>query len=288
MRLAHDFHTLAAEDVLHVPQRPKLEPYDDHSFIVARMTMLTDVGIRAEQISFMFYDKLLITFQEKQGDMFDPIRERIDRDGSRLREHGTGYLLYALLDSIVDHGFPILEQFGDLLETMEDQVLLDPSPKMQKRIFNIKRQLVTLRRVFWPLREMVGELIRNDETNLSDFAKTYMRDVYDHAVQVIDIIETYRETASGLNDLYMSAVSNRMNEVMKVLTIIATIFIPLGFIAGLYGMNFNTESPWNMPETQFPYGYPIAVGVMLLCAGGMVFYFWKKGWIGGGGSDDEG
>jgi len=279
MRLAYGFHTLAAEDVLNVPQRPKLEPYDDHSFVVARMTLIGEHGLRAEQISFMLYDRLLITFQEERGDVFDPIRLRIDRPDSRLRKHGAGYLLYTLLDAIIDHGFPILEQFGDLLERMEDEVLLDPTPRMQKRIFQVKRQLVMLRRVFWPMREMVGELIRSEECKLSDFARTYMRDVYDHAVQVIDIIESYRETASGLNDLFMSAVSNRMNEVMKVLTIIATIFIPLSFIAGLYGMNFE-----NMPELSHPWAYPVALTAMFAVASAMLVWFWRKGWIG---SDDN-
>ena len=278
----HGFHTLAAEDVLNVPQRPKVETYDDHLFIVARMLMYDEGQLIAEQISFFVYEHTLITFQERHGDVWQPIRTRINTEGSRLRNHDTDYLLYALLDSIVDQCFPILERYGDLLEKLEAVVLDRPTPDMQRRIHMVKRQLVVLRRVMWPTRELVGELYRDENDRLSKFAKTYMRDVYDHAVQVIDVIETYREMTGGLTDLYMSAVSNRMNEVMKVLTIMASFFIPITFLAGVYGMNFDM-----IPELHWKYAYLtfwiiVAVTVILLA-----IFFYRKGWIGRRAQRDE-
>ena len=273
----YEYHTLAAEDVVNVPQRPRIEGYDDHLFIVARMLSLHEGEIDAEQVTFFFFSDTLITFQEKAGDIFDGVRQRIDRESSRLRTNGTGYLLYALLDALVDQCFPILESFGDALETIEDHVMENPRPKTQQEIQHVKRQLVLLRRVLWPTRQMIDDLQRDEGEVLSKTAKTYLRDVHEHALQLIDVIESYREMAGGLNDLYMSVVSNRMNEIMKVLTIIATIFIPLSFIAGVYGMNFD-----HIPELHQRWAYPVFWIVCITITLGLLTFFFRKGWLGGG------
>ncbi|HAV65544.1 MAG TPA: magnesium and cobalt transport protein CorA, partial [Verrucomicrobiales bacterium] len=237
LREQFHFHTLAAEDVLRVPQRPKLEEYDDNLFIVVRMLMLKEERLSHEQVSLFFYQDVMLTFQESEGDVWDPIRQRLEKPASRLRNQDTSYLLYALLDAVVDHCFPILEQYGDLLERLEEEIIESSTPAVQRRIHQIKRELSLLRRVIWPMREVINTLSREENEDVTAFAKAYMRDVYDHAVQVMDVVETYREMVGGLNDLYMSVVSNRMNEIMKVLTLMASIFIPLTFIAGIYGMN---------------------------------------------------
>jgi magnesium transporter len=268
------FHTLAAEDVLRVPQRPKLETYENHLFIVARMLMWRENGLSSEQVSFFFFKDTLITIQEHSGDVWDPIRRRLGKEGSRLRAFDASYLLYALLDAVVDHCFPILEHYGERLEGLEHQVMENPTPKIQQRLHGIKRELGLLRRVIWPMREVMNELQREDTEEIPAAVKAYMRDVYDHAVQVMDIVETCREMAGGLNDLYMSAVSNRMNEVMKVLTIMASFFIPITFVAGVYGMNFDA-----LPELHWKYSYAAFWGVCLTMTAGLAFYFYRKGWI---------
>jgi magnesium transporter len=274
-RRRYGLHTLAAEDVLRTRQRPKIESFDDHLFIVVRMLMLRDQHLVHEQVSLFLFKDMVITFQESEGDVWDPIRQRIQKPTSRLRNLDASYLLYALLDAVVDHCFPILETYGELLEEMEHEVLADPSPSVQQRLHGIKRELGLLRRVIWPMREVVNELHRDDTEEISPAVKAYMRDVYDHAVQVMDIVETYREMAGGLNDLYMSAVGNRMNEIMKVLTIMASFFIPITFVAGVYGMNFE-----HIPELGWKYSYPIFWLVCLSIVGGLLFYFYRKGWLG--------
>lgn len=274
LRDAYSFHTLAAEDVLNVPQRPKVEPYDDELFIVTRMLMMHEQQVAAEQVSMFYRPDLLVTFQEAHGDIWQPIRERINTTGSRLRTNNAAYLLYALLDAIVDHCFPILEHFGDVLEGMEDLVVENPEPEMLANLHGIKRQLVLLRRVMWPMREVVAELQREDHKSINKSVRTFMRDVYDHVIQIIDIIETYREMGGSLTDLYMSAVSNRMNEIMKVLTIMASLFIPITFIAGVYGMNFD-----HMPELHWRYSYATIWGVFIAVTAALLYYFKRKRWI---------
>jgi len=273
----YGFHTLAAEDVLRVPQRPKLEDYDDSLFIVVRMLMLMEDHLKHEQVSMFFYDDMLITFQEIEGDVWDPIRKRLEKPTSRLRNNDSSYLLYALLDATVDHCFPILEQYGDLLERLEEEVIESATPAVQRRIHQVKRELSLLRRVIWPMREVINTLHREETEEVSQYAKAYMRDVYDHTVQVMDVVETYREMVAGLNDLYMSVVSNRMNEIMKVLTIMASFFIPITFLAGVYGMNFEF-----IPELHWKYSYDVFWGICLSIMGALTFYFYKRGWIGGG------
>ncbi len=274
-KLAFKLHTLAAEDVMHVPQRPKVEVYEDHLFVTARMLMLKNHHLHSEQVSIFHFKDTLLTFQETRGDVFDPIRERIQKPGSRHRQNATGYLLYSLLDALVDHCFPILEAYGEVLEGVEHHVLKNPKPQVLQHIHAIKRELGVIRRVVWPTRDLLDELERDEAGRLSDIAKTYLRDVYDHAVQIMDIVETYREMANGLTDLYMSTISQRMNEVMKLLTIISTVFIPITFLAGVYGMNFD-----RIPELQWPYFYWVFWGICLSVVGGLMVFFYRKGWLG--------
>jgi len=276
LRATFGFHTLAAEDVLRIPQRPKLETYEGYLFIVARMLMFSGEALHSEQVSFFLFKDTLITFQETAGDVWDPIRQRLQKAGSRLRTLGSSYLLYALLDAVVDHCFPMLEHYGERLEGLENEILASPTTRVQRRLHAIKRELALLRRVIWPMREVMNELHREETEAIAPEVKAYMRDVYDHAVQVMDIVENCREMTGGLHDLYMSAVSNRMNEVMKVLTIMASFFIPITFVAGVYGMNFEV-----LPELHWKYSYAafwvICISITVLLA----IYFWRKGWLGG-------
>ncbi|MEX2365395.1 MAG: magnesium/cobalt transporter CorA, partial [Pseudohongiellaceae bacterium] len=281
------FHTLTAEDVLHVPQRPRTEFFDDHLFVVTRMLQLkksegqtnaySDVALDAEQVSLFLFDNVLITFQEKDQDVWQPIRERLQQGSTRMRSNGSGYLLYALLDAVVDHCFPVLEQYGNILEDLELIALEKPTPEVLHRIHSVKRELALLRRIVWPMREVVDQLYREEEGHINDTTRPFLRDVYEHTIQIVEIIESYREMASGLTDLYMSAVSNRMNEIMKVLTIMASVFIPLTFIAGVYGMNFEV-----MPELAIPWAYPLVWCSFIVLTAGLLYYFRRKGWIGGG------
>lgn len=277
---AFGIHRLALEDVINVHQRPKAEDFDDHVFIVSRM-LVPGRGTETEQVSFFLADNYLITFQERPGDCFDPMRQRLAASRGRIREAGADYLAYALIDTIVDGFYPVLEQYGETVEQLEDEVIARPGIDQVDRIHSVKRDLLALRRAIWPTREMVNGLIRDESPFLKEPTRLYLRDCYDHTIQLMDIVETYREIASGLLDVYLSSMSARMNEIMKVLTIIATIFIPLGFIAGLYGMNFDPDvSPLNMPELRLYYGYPLALGLMTAVAAALIVYFWRKGWLG--------
>lgn len=274
-------HRLALEDVVNVHQRPKAEEYDDNVFIVARMVH-GDKPSESEQVSMFMGADYILTFQERAGDSFDPVRKRL-RDGrGRIRSSPPDYLCYALLDALIDGYFPVLEEFGERLEDIEDAVVTEPEPDHVQILHDLKRELLLVRRSVWPLREMINSLIRDEHKLFDASTRVYLRDCYDHAIQLMDIIETYREIATGLIDVYISSVGAKMSDIMKVLTIIATIFIPLGFIAGLYGMNFNTGSPWNMPELGWRYGYPVVLMTMLLVGVGMLYYFRQKGWIGSG------
>ncbi len=279
-------HRLALEDVVNVHQRPKVEEYEDHLFIVSRMVAVNDPP-HTEQIAMFLGDGYLLTFQERSGDCFDPVRERIRRHRGQIREVGADYLAYALLDAVIDGYFPVLEAYGEELEILEDRVLAAPHRDHVVTIHELKRNLLALRRAIWPQREMISALARNAAKQITEPTRLYLRDCYDHIIQLIDILETFREVASGLVDVYLSSVSARMNEIMKVLTIIATIFIPLSFITGLYGMNFRTDlSPWNMPELSWYFGYPLALGLMAAVAGVLLYFFWRRGWLGGRGPKD--
>ena len=275
----YGLHPLAIEDVIQIPQRPKVEDYPgsgDHQariFVIARMLELVGGHLHSEQISFFLGRKTLLTFQENQGDVWDPIRQRIGAKGSRLRQNDVSFLLYALLDAIIDQCFPILEFYSDQLEDLEDLVLTTSGTETIQRIHSVKRELLVLRRSIWPMREVINSLQREPHECMSDVARTYLRDVYDNCVQIIDLVETYREFATGLTETYMSALSIRMNEIMKVLTIMGTIFIPLTFLAGVYGMNMD------IPENRWEWSYPIFWLVCLATAGGMLIWFKRRRWL---------
>jgi magnesium transporter len=277
----YQLHPLAIEDLLHIPERPKVESIGGSDselqtrlFIIARMLQIHDGQLQNEQISIFLGHKTVLTFQESHGDVWDPIRKRIRTKGSRLRQNDASFLVYTLLDALVDHCFPILEHYGDRLEELEDLVLSDPQRSTISAIHTIKREVLLLRRAAWPMREVILFLQREPHECMGDVARVYMRDIYDHIVQIIDIIETYRELANDLTETYMSSVSNRMSEVMKVLTIIGTIFIPLTFLAGVYGMNFHY-----FPELDASWGYPAFWAVCLVLSVSMLFVFRRRGWL---------
>ena len=272
-------HRLALEDAVNTHQRPKVEEYEGHLFVIALMLRQSDF-IETEQIAMFLGKDYLITFQEKQGDCFGAIRTRLSKPQSRIRTTGADYLCYALLDAIIDGYFPVLEQCGDRLEDLEDDICSNPDTSEVGDIHHMKRDLLLLRRAIWPHREMINQLVRDEHNLFSAATRPFLRDCYDHTVQLMDIVETYREIASGLVDVYMSSISVKLNEVMKVLTIVATLFMPLSFIASLYGMNFNREkSPFNMPELDWYLGYPFALLLMAASAGGLLYYMRRKGWL---------
>lgn len=272
-----DLHPLLLEDVVNVPQRPKVEDYNEHLLIIAQMVMLkpNNEGFFSEQVGFVLGKSYLLTFQEEpEHDCFEPVRDRIRSNRGRVRKAGVDYLAYALIDSIIDGFFPVLEEYGERIEALEDEVVLNPTRHTLERIYEVRRELLALRRAIWPQRAMINTLIRSSNEHISDDVQVYFRDCYDHVIQVLDIVETYRELASGLMDVYMSSVSNKMNEVMKLLTVISTIFIPLTFVVGVYGMNFEY-----MPELQTRWGYFACWGIMLIIATSLCIFFWRSGWF---------
>jgi magnesium transporter len=279
LAIKYGLHPLAIEDMMTTGLRPKVEPYPaqdgrpPHLFLIVRMIQLVKGSLDSEQISMFIEGETLLTFQEAPGDIWDPIRARIEKSGSRLRELDASFLSYTLLDAIVDHCFPVLEHYGDRLEELEDLVLDRPDRGTINEIHQVKRELLLLRRAVWPMREVVNTMQREPHECMSDVTRTYMRDVYDHLIQIMDIIETYREVGTSLTETYMTSMSNRLSEVMKVLTIIGTIFIPLTFIAGVYGMNMP------IPENQSHMAYPVFWCICITLAGGMLYWFRKRGWL---------
>ncbi len=275
-------HPLALEDVVNLGQRPKVEAYGEQLFIVARMAS-AGAELETEQLGIVLGPGYVLTFQEHPGDCLEPVRQRLRAGRGRIRGAGADYLAYALLDAVVDHYFPILEDSGERLATLQDEVFLRPEQSQIAAIHRVKHELLALRRAIWPLREVLTALQREEYELIGDETRVYVRDCYDHVIQLMDVVELYREMASGLVDAYLSAVSFRSNEVMKVLTIVGAIFIPLTFIAGIYGMNFDpSASPWNMPELGWAFGYPVALGAMAVVAAGLLLYFRHRRWIGGG------
>lgn len=276
-------HPLILEDIVNVPQRPKIETYRDQLVIITQMAILQEnrEGFWLEQVSFVLGQHYLLTVQEEPDrDSFDPVRDRIRHNKGKIRSSGSDYLAYALWDAIIDGYFPVLEAYGERIEVLEDEVVLNPTRQTLAKIYEIKRELLALRRAIWPQRDAINSLLRDENALVSAEVRVYLRDCYDHAVHIIDMLETYRELASGLMDVYLSAVGNKMNEVMKTLTVISTIFIPLTFIAGIYGMNFNTEvSPLNMPELNWYWGYPAFWGVTIAIALGLIYFFRRRGWF---------
>lgn len=272
-------HRLALEDVVNTHQRPKVDVYDDSLFVVARMA---DLHLRAvtEQLSLFIGKDFVLTFQEEAGDCWQTLRARLRQQAGRLRNAGPDYLAYALLDSVIDAYFPVLEQLGERIDLLENQVVEDASRRSLDELHSIKGELIMLRRAVWPHREALASLARDPTPLISDATRLYLRDCYDHVIQIADLVETYRELAADLRDLYMSAVSNRINETMRVLTIIATLFIPITFIASIYGMNFDPKaSSLNMPELQWKWGYPAALGSMVLVTIALLIYFRRRGWM---------
>ncbi len=277
-----EVHPLVLEDVVNVGQRPKVEDFDDSLYVVLDHFSVAgdDETLCKEQVSIIVQSRSVLSFLERPGTLFEPVHQRLRVGKGRIRGGGSGYLAYALIDTVVDHLFPLLDHIGDQLEALEESILEDPTGDDRNALHHVKRDLLVLRKSVWPLRDMLRNLMMSDSDLIGDETGAYLRDVADHAALALDIIETYREMVSSLNDLYLSSVSNRMNEVMKVLTIIATIFIPLSFVAGLYGMNFDPQaSPWNMPELAWYWGYPAVLLVMLVMVGGLLAYFRRRGWL---------
>jgi len=270
-------HPLALEDVVNTHQRPKAEDYEAHQFIVLRMPHPGGWRLSTEQVTIFLGDGFVITFQEKPGDVFDPVRARLRNPLGQMRRQGADYLCYALLDAVIDSFFPLLEVLGEKLEALEDRVVMDPHSAGMGEIHILKRELLNLRAAVLPLRDLVSTLQREASPHFSEHTRLYLRDCHDHAVQLNEMIQTYREIAAGLVDILLSSQANRTNEVMRVLTLIATIFIPLTFIVGVYGMNFE----W-MPELGWRWGYPAVLAGMALIAAALVFWFWRKGWLGRG------
>lgn len=278
-----NLHPLALEDVLHTPQRPKIDEYDDNIFVIVRMIEQDKGGQVLDQLSLFWGQGFVITFQERPGDTFGPIRERLRKGGKRTKLSYPDYMAYVLIDSIIDGYFPVLEQYGDQIDALEEKILQESSRETMKELHRTKRDLHVLRLCLWPMRDAISKL-RAGTDFVRDETLLYLRDCQDHIIQVLDIIESYRERTSALNDLYLSSVNYKLNEVMKVLTIITTIFMPLSFIAGIYGMNFHTDaSPFNMPELMHPYGYPGVLAFMAFIAFAMMLYFWRVGWLSGNG-----
>ena len=271
-----ELHPLVLEDVLNTDQRPKMEDYGGYLFMVLKTFAYADGRdqLEPEQISLVLGPNFVMTFQEGEGTVLDPVRERIRTNKGRIRRAGADYLAYALVDAVVDSYFTILERIGDTVEFLEEELVQNPTPETLQTIHGLKRNMLFLRKSVWPLREVVGGLEREAPPLIGESIGIYLRDLYDHTIQVIDTIETLRDMISGMLDIYLSSVSNRMNEVMKVLTIIATIFIPLTLVAGIYGMNFTY-----MPELGWRWGYPIVWGVMIATTVVMLLYFRRKRWL---------
>lgn len=271
-----DIHPLILEDVLNTGQRPKMDDFENYIFIVLKMLYYGEdtKEIKTEQVSLILGLNFIISFQEKEGDVFNPVRERIRNSKGRIRKMGSDYLAYALVDAIVDNYFIILEKVGEEIEFLEEELVTDPRPETLQSIHRLKREMILLRKSVWPLREVIDALKRGESSLIHESTGIYLKDVYDHTIQIIDAIETFQDMISGMLDTYLSSISNRMNEVMKVLTIIATIFIPLTFIAGIYGMNFEY-----MPELGWHWGYFMVWFIIIIVTISMIFYFRRKGWL---------
>jgi magnesium transporter len=275
-------HPLVLEDIVNTGHRPKLEDSDDYIFVTLKMLRgFTGAGdLKSEQVSVLFGNNWVMTFQEIGEDVFKPVRSRIVKTVPRVRLMSTDYLAYALIDAVVDHYFVLLEQIGERIEELDDEVSDSPKPEHLESIRKLKWQLIFMRKAIWPLREVIGGLERIESAMVKDTTGPYVRDLYEHAIQVIETVETYRDMVSGLLDLYHTSISNRMNETMKVLTIFASIFIPLGFLAGVYGMNFDTTaSPFNLPELGFKYGYILFWVIAVTIGGGLLLFFRRKKWL---------
>jgi len=284
-------HPLALEDVVNAPQRPKTDAYPAQQLVITKTVSLRGGGnVVAAQVGILFGKGYVLTVREEphQRDVLDSVREMLRRGRGSIREKGADHLAYALIDAAVDSFYPVLEAMGEQLDELELDAASAPRG-VSRRIHAVKRELLTVRRAVWPQRDLVNALLRDGSPHVTAETRLFLRDTYDHVVQVMDMVETFREIAGGLMDLYLSGVSNRMNEIMKVLTVISTIFLPMTFIAGLYGMNFDTNaSHMNMPELKWRYGYVFALGLMAASAIGLLVFYIRRGWIGGGSGADTG
>ncbi|KYK20528.1 magnesium transporter [Thermoplasmatales archaeon SG8-52-2] len=271
-----EIHPLILEDILNTDQRPKMEDFEKYIFFILKMLYINDKTqeIHSEQVSLILGKNFVISFQESIGDVFDAVRERIRKSKGRIRKMGSDYLVYSLIDAIVDNYFTILEKIGERVENIEQDVVVNPEPKLLQQIYNLKREMIYLRKSVWPLREVINGLLREESKLIKGSTHIYLRDLYDHTIQTIDTIETFRDMISGMLDIYMSSVSNKMNEIMKVLTIFAAIFIPLTFIAGIYGMNFQY-----MPELSIQWAYPAVWIAIIIVTVILLGYFKQKKWL---------
>jgi len=274
-------HPLAMEDIINTGQRPKIEEYDDLLFTVLSMLGSENESTKAHQVSLCLGRNYVVSFHNGNKDPFDTLRTRLRKKSGRVRQQKADYLFYCILDLVIDQGYPLLENLGETIEGIEEEILnLDYQQSTLGKVHAIRRELLLLRRNLWPHREVINRLLRSENELVSNNTQIYIRDCYDHVIQILDLIENYRETAANLIDVYLSSANHRLSEIMRVLTMIATIFIPLTFVVGLYGMNFNhPESPWAMPELRWYYGYPAVLGIMLIIVFTMLVYFRRKNWI---------
>jgi magnesium transporter len=271
-----NIHPLVLEDIVNTGQRPKTEEFEDFIYVVLKMLHYNENSeeISSEQFSLVLGPDFLISFQEIQGDVFKTVRERIRKPKTRIRKAGCDYLAYALIDAVVDNYFLILEKLGENIETLEEDLLENPSPETLQTLHEMKREMIYLRKQIWPIREMINSLVKGESSLVNESTSLFFRDIYDHTIQIIDTIESFRDILSGMLDIYLSTLSNKMNEVMKVLTIIATIFIPITFVAGIYGMNFKF-----MPELEWRWGYVMVWAIIVVVVGIMIGFFKKKQWL---------
>jgi magnesium transporter len=274
---AFEIHPLALEDAVNAPQRPKSELYEKHMLIVARVPVRDsdDGELELVQVPIFVGHGYVVTFQERSYGLFNPVRERIRVGAGRIRVGGSDYLAYALLDTLVDHYYPVVEQLVELLDDLEAEVLTKPSPEMLSDLYRARRELTLLRRIGWPQREAINELLKGDSPFIGDQTRLHLRDTLDHMTQIVELADASRDVARAIMDMYLSALGHKTNEIMKVLTLLASIFIPLTFVAGIYGMNFE-----HMPELNQPWAYPLVIGLMLTIAAGMLLFFRSRGWLG--------
>jgi len=273
-----DIHRLSMEDVVHLHQRPKVENYGDYLYLVARMIEDHD-PLRTDQTSLFIGRNFLLTIQERAGDCLEPVRTRLRAKAGRIRQAGADHLAYTVLDAVIDSYFPLVELYSDRLEVIDEAVTNAPSPRIVSELHRLRGNLLQVRKIMIAQRDALNEMIRDDFPLITNETRLYLRDCVDHTAQILDVVETYREMCSDLRDYYLSQISYRMNQVMKVLTILSTIFLPLGFITGLYGMNFDVAHPLNMPELRWSYGYPFALGLMTATTIGLTIFMYRRGWL---------
>jgi magnesium transporter len=286
LAVLYNLHRLEMEDVFNVYQRPKVDEYDGHLFFTSRLLSMYEDSLSNDQLSLILGQNFVITIQDKRHDFFEPVRLRLRNGKGTMRSQKADYLAYALMDAVIDFYYPALEKIGNKLDDLEEELLSNPTQESMNRILQIKRELIVFRRAIWPERDKINDIIRSAFDEIEESTKVYFRDSYDHCIQILDIVESYKEVTASLMDVYLSSVSHRLNQVMKVLTIISTIFIPLTFIVGLYGMNFPHQNPdtgeklpLNMPELYSPYGYVGVMAVMLIIVIIQLYIFQRKGWI---------